>query len=689
MLKLNTQDLTPYLWGIKLNSVRWWENKVWPVGNLKWTWWEPDENVVYWESMKWGNYSIAKSWISNRFLCEYQWYTSTFPGQSYYAIPFDYDEFSISASVLLHNTSWYQVLFRWSDSSGNDTARMYLTWYGWWPVLRIGDDETYYIWVQLWVWYETQIFVSVSKTRVFVVIDWVVGFNNVRHKTWPMQRRSNYNFSIFNRWYNPSEWISGTARDVVVWNKALTPQEYDNFLEKRKYDITYRINPFTEVYWANNYWNRMYLKRWTGTYSMAVATPVEEPWGAWYFFNNGNHIDTKQTTLPKSWTFSMWFKTPKTYTYATIASLVWTYMWYRGKAAFILWLSCRDTDSWKIGFWMRDDSGKEVNASIEWDHPWVNKWNHVVVSYNKSTKQLLFSTNGKVDYRETIDLWPINFNSLTIWWGRQPDQNIKWPFTWVIQEYISEWKAWTEAEIKEYYNRTKFKYTKVNSYTPKSYAQGWRTVQYFPFFDDYKTKMSYNVPYDSLRTTWNSTWIHDNAVYIPSHWVFEPLSVWGFEGTTVSFWMRTAHYTSQFCPFYVSWSINWGHTVYWLYVNNWNQYTFRTRDVADITVTSNRYVLTDNRFHHVVMTHDKASWTKRLFIDWVKLWEAVSPFTDWSAKDDSWVYKWFLNWASVRNERDTLNAQKIAYREFIVEQKARTEEEVKKYYEKTRPYLNY
>lgn len=689
MLKLNTQDLTPYLWGVKLNSVRWWENKVWPVGNQKQTWWEPDENVVYWETMKWGYYSIAKSWISNRFPSSYQWYTSEFPGQSYYAIPFDYDEFSISASVLLHNTSWYQVLFRWSDSSGNDAARMYLTWYGWWPVLRIGDNETYYIWVQLWVWYENQIFVSVSKTRVYIVINWVVWLNNVRHKTWPMQRNSNYLFSIFNRWYSPTEWISGTARDVVVWNKALTPEEYNDFLDKRKYDITYRINPFTEVYWANNYWNRMYLKRWTGTYSMTVATPVEESWGAWYFFNDGHYIDTKQTTLPESWTFSMWFKTPKTYTYATTASLIWTYMWYRGKAAFILWLSCRDTDSWKIGFWIRDDSGKEVNPLIEWDHPWVNKWNHVVVSYNKSTKQLLFSTNGKVDYKETVDLWPINFNSLTLWWGRQPDQDVKWPFTWVIQEYISEWKAWTEAEIKEYYNRTKFKYTKINNYVPKSYAQGWRTVQYFPFFDDYKTKMNYTSPYDTLATTWSNTWIHDNAVYVPSHWVFHALSMWDFEGTTVSFWMRTAHFTSQFSPFYVSWSINWGNAVYWLYVTGWNQYTFRTRDVQDVAVTSNRYVLADNRFHHVVMTHDKASWMKRLFIDWVKLWEVIAPFTDWSAKDDSWAYWWFLNWVSRRNERDWLNAQKIAYREFIIEQKTRTEEEVKKYYEETRPYLNY
>lgn len=109
---------------------------------------------------------------------------------------------------------------------------MYLTWYGWWPVLRIGNDETYYVWAQLWVWYETQIFVSVSKTRVCIVINWVVGYNNVRHKTWPIQRNSNYLFSIFNRWYNPTEWISGTARDVVVWNKALTPQEYNNFLER-------------------------------------------------------------------------------------------------------------------------------------------------------------------------------------------------------------------------------------------------------------------------------------------------------------------------------------------------------------------------------------------------------------------------------------------------------------------------
>ena len=422
---------------------------------------------------------------------------------------------------------------------------------------------------------------------------------------------------------------------------------------------------------------------------MTVATPVEESWGVWYFFNNGNHIDTKQTTLPESWTFSMWFKTPKTYTYATIASLVWTYMWYRGKAAFILWLSCRGTDSWKIGFWMRDDSEKEVNPLIEWDHPWVNKWNHVVVSYNKATKQLLFSTNGKVDYRETVDLWPINFNSLTLWWGRQPDRDVKWPFTWVIQEYISEWKARTEAEMKEYYNRTKFKYTKVNSFVPKIYSKGWRTSSYFPFFDDYKNQVAYTAPYDTLATTWYGTWIHDNAVYVPSHWVFHALPMWDFEGTTVSFWMRTAHFTSQFSPFYVSWSINWGHAVYWLYVTNWNQYTFRTRDVQDIAVTSNRYVLTDNRFHHVVMTHDKASWTKRLFIDWVKLWEWIAPFTDWSAKDDSWAYRWFLNWASRRNEKDGLNAQKIAYREFIIEQKARTEKEVKKYYEETRPYLNY
>ena len=143
-------------------------------------------------------------------------------------------DYTLHMIVARTTNSWYQVAFRYSDGSGYDNARCYISGYG-----------TY---TDGWVTHQqTDLSVCNSSVRVnkwlvdtdtsehllsFVVyeswytyikfyIDWVYQVSKVATSSY----YANAKISFWNRWYSMNEWLKGTMREVIMENRVWSDSE--------------------------------------------------------------------------------------------------------------------------------------------------------------------------------------------------------------------------------------------------------------------------------------------------------------------------------------------------------------------------------------------------------------------------------------------------------------------------------
>ena len=188
--------------------------------------------------------------------------------------------------------------------------------------------------------------------------------------------------------------------------------------------------------------------------------------GSMYFPGNAS-IDAS-TNLPTSGsrTVSLWFKTEKEY-YGPYnngwryGALMGKYWGFNGSPeAILIWLSCREENGNKIGYWSRNTAGVESDprsGQIQGIRAEIGMWYQVIVSYDNNTNTLLFANNGVVVETRTVNqngMW-----SYPISIGAMNNVGNKWNFfQWRIRELIIEDTARDQNKISQYYKSTKWQF---------------------------------------------------------------------------------------------------------------------------------------------------------------------------------------------------------------------------------------
>lgn len=149
----------------------------------------------------------------------------------------------------------YQLLFRWSNSSGTDFARMYYGGYTW-------QDLTFSIWTQTfftsysftpWQWYNISFQVDGTNNTYFLYIDGVL------IKSWSATAPtlpSSYRLSIGNRFYNLNEWFNGDIDNFRLYNRVLSSSEVQDIYTSSQ-SISCSV-PQYSYYIANTTWGQHY-----------------------------------------------------------------------------------------------------------------------------------------------------------------------------------------------------------------------------------------------------------------------------------------------------------------------------------------------------------------------------------------------------------------------------------------------
>lgn len=217
---------TWFLNGKKLEEV-WFEwNKVRPTG------WQPWPNTLIYYPLKenTNDYSGKNnhgqlsnvSFNNNRATLNGNWYILTNINQLY---------FTFHAFVKLNHTDWYQILYRYSDASGNDVSRVYLT--GYWEI-KIGVNNNVY---GTWVLADTNehlYSVVYANDTVKLYIDGTLKFSK---QFWTINPVSWAKLSIGNRWYNPNEWLVWTIREVVIDERVRLDSEILTFYNIKRLEL--------------------------------------------------------------------------------------------------------------------------------------------------------------------------------------------------------------------------------------------------------------------------------------------------------------------------------------------------------------------------------------------------------------------------------------------------------------------
>lgn len=139
--------------------------------------------------------------------------------------------FTFHAFVKLNHTIWYQILYRYSDVSGNDISRIYLTGYG--QITIAVNGSTYNTWI--WIDGNEHLYSIVyTNDTVKLYIDGILKFSK---QFWTINPVSWAKFCIGNRWYNPNEWLVWTIREVVIDEKIRLDSEILKFYNIKRLEL--------------------------------------------------------------------------------------------------------------------------------------------------------------------------------------------------------------------------------------------------------------------------------------------------------------------------------------------------------------------------------------------------------------------------------------------------------------------
>ena len=143
--------------------------------------------------------------------------------------------FTLHMIIARQVNSGYQVAFRYSDNLGYDNSRCYISGYGtytdWWVIHQQTDLSVCNSSVRVNKWLvDTD---TNEHLRSFVVYE-DSGYTYIRFFIDGVQldqqvASTHYytgaKLSLWNRWYNPNEWLKGTMREVIMESTKWTDAE--------------------------------------------------------------------------------------------------------------------------------------------------------------------------------------------------------------------------------------------------------------------------------------------------------------------------------------------------------------------------------------------------------------------------------------------------------------------------------
>lgn len=234
--------------------------------------------------------------------------------------------------------------------------------------------------------------------------------------------------------YNLAYWSQN--RPWISW----TPQSNSHLIQMTTYKISTPW-PTPREPWANTI---AYLPMKTdlldhsGTWTTAtVSWTVSLTDWHWYF--NGGKIYGSLSSIPTSYTISMWLK-------ATSLPAHW-------KTITCIWQYNSHGNFW---FWLRETYNNFCYSRRDADYPtWpiadTTNWYLATITYTSWTVALYinWTYNTGTSAFPTTALWTSDY-IISDSFGAN--------FYWYINDYIVEDKVWTAQEVSDYYNSTKSNY---------------------------------------------------------------------------------------------------------------------------------------------------------------------------------------------------------------------------------------
>ena len=210
----------------KQTKLQWWGNKIWPTARKR----KINSNTYIYMPLKndfmdhksrnlWGDYSginfrDGRLWSNGGY-------------KSFSEIDIIY--FTFHSLIKLSNTSGYQIWYRYSDSSGNDISKCYLT--GYWTVRIVINNTEYDTGYTAKSDKEYLYSIIISQSKLAFYVDWEKKFEQAI--SW-VTRVSNAEFCLLNRWYNPNEWLQWSIREFLMETNEWTDQEVLDYYNQIK-----------------------------------------------------------------------------------------------------------------------------------------------------------------------------------------------------------------------------------------------------------------------------------------------------------------------------------------------------------------------------------------------------------------------------------------------------------------------
>lgn len=137
--------------------------------------------------------------------------------------------FTFHSLIRLTNTDNYQIWYRYSDSSGYDVSRCYLTGYG---TVRININNTMYDTGYTAKTDKEYLYsIVISERKLAFYVDWEKKFE--QSISW-VTRVSNAKFCLLNRWYSPNEGLQWSIREFLMETKEWTDEEVQAYYNQAK-----------------------------------------------------------------------------------------------------------------------------------------------------------------------------------------------------------------------------------------------------------------------------------------------------------------------------------------------------------------------------------------------------------------------------------------------------------------------
>lgn len=128
-------------------------------------------------------------------------------------------------------TSWdYNIIYRYSNSSGYDTTRVYYGWYWsnqliwkWctWTTTNVNNTFTITNTFVAWKWYYMIFELDDTNKNANFYLNWVL--HSTQSFTWSLSKstQTTQKCSFGNRYYNADEWWDGKIDELIVHNTSV------------------------------------------------------------------------------------------------------------------------------------------------------------------------------------------------------------------------------------------------------------------------------------------------------------------------------------------------------------------------------------------------------------------------------------------------------------------------------------